>query len=288
GGAGADTLSGLGGNDVLIGGAGADTLIGGAGNDTFIVDNVGGVVIEAAGEGTDRVQTNLASYTLGDNVENLTFTGGGSHSGTGNALNNVMQGSTGADTLSGLAGNDVLSGGAGADTLIGGTGNDTYVVDNAGDVVTELPGEGIDTVQTTLAAYTLGANVENLTFIGGGAHTGIGNALSNRIQGGAGADTLDGAAGNDVLIGGLGNDRFVFSSTGFGSDTVQGFDANPAGGQDLLDISGLGISAASFAASVTISDIGASTLIQIGGDSILLLGIGDANTISAGDFLLAA
>ncbi|MBI2317612.1 MAG: calcium-binding protein [Betaproteobacteria bacterium] len=154
-------------------------------------------------------------------------------------------------------------------------------------MVTEALNDGIDTVQTTLAAYTLGANLENLTFIGGGAHTGIGNALSNRLQGGAGVDTLDGATGNDVLIGGLGNDRFVFSSVGFGSDTVQGFDANPAGGQDLLDISGLGISAATFAASVTISDIGASTLIQIGGDSILLLGVGDATTVTAGDFILA-
>ena len=37
----------------------------------------------------------------------------------------------------GGVGNDTLDGGAGADTLIGGTGNDTYVVDNAGDVVTE-------------------------------------------------------------------------------------------------------------------------------------------------------
>ena len=32
--------------------------------------------------------------------------------------------------------------------LIGGAGNDTYVVDNAGDVVTETAGEGTDTVQS--------------------------------------------------------------------------------------------------------------------------------------------
>ena len=32
-----------------------------------------------------------------------------------------------------------LDGKAGADTMIGGAGNDTYVVDNAGDIVTEPP-----------------------------------------------------------------------------------------------------------------------------------------------------
>ena len=45
--------------------------------------------------------------------------------------------------------------------MIGGAGNDTYVVDAAGDVVTEHAGEGTDTVQSGVT-YTLGANVENL------------------------------------------------------------------------------------------------------------------------------
>ena len=39
--------------------------------------------------------------------------------------------------------------------MLGGAGNDTYIVDNAGDVVSELAGQGIDTVRTTLANYTL-------------------------------------------------------------------------------------------------------------------------------------
>ena len=48
---------------------------------------------EAAGAGTDTVQTALASYTLGAaNVENLTFTGSGNFAGTGNALDNVITG----------------------------------------------------------------------------------------------------------------------------------------------------------------------------------------------------
>ncbi|MBW9056738.1 protease, partial [Rhizobium mesosinicum] len=83
---------------------------------------------------------------------------------------------------------------AGADTLIGGAGNDTYIVDVAGDVVTEAANEGTDLVKTALSTYALTniANVENLTFTGSGNFAGTGNALANIITGGAGNDTLDG------------------------------------------------------------------------------------------------
>jgi Ca2+-binding RTX toxin-like protein len=266
GGAQADILEGGEGNDRLDGGAGADILVGGVGNDTYVVDDVGDMVTELAGEGIDTVQS-LVSYTLGSDVENLTLTGTAAINGTGNELNNVITGNVAGNTLRGLGGNDTLrggaesdtleggegndrlDGGAGADLLVGGVGNDTYVVDDVGDVVTELAGEGTDTVQS-LVDYTLGADVENLTLTGTAAISGTGNDLNNVItgnaalntlrglggndtlRGGAESDTLEGGEGNDRLEGGLGADIYLFGR-GDGQDTLVDTDAS-AGVQDVL------------------------------------------------------
>ena len=100
------------------------------------------------------------------------MTGIGSISGTGNVLANTITGNSGANTL---------NGGLGADTLIGGAGNDIYVVDDAGDTVAELAGQGTDTVRTTLSGYTLGAELENLTYEGAEGFAGTGNGLVNTI-----------------------------------------------------------------------------------------------------------
>ncbi len=112
----------------------------------------------------------------------------------------MLLGGDGTDTLNGGTGNDVLDGGLGADTMAGGADNDVYRVGDAGDVVNETaPGSGgTDRVETTLAAYTLGTNVENLTYVGTGNFVGTGNTLGNTIIGGALADTLSGLGGNDT------------------------------------------------------------------------------------------
>lgn len=237
-----NTLTGGAGNDTLNGGAGADTLRGGTGNDIYVVDNTGDSVTENANAGTDTVQS-TRTYTLGSNLENLTLTGTTAINGTGNTLDNILTGNSVANTLTGNAGNDTLDGGVGNDILRGGTGNDTYVVDAAGDSVTENANEGTDMVQSAVT-YTLGTNLENLTLTGTTAINGTGNTLNNiltgnsaanTLTGNAGNDTLDGGASVDTLVGGTGNDMYRFGPGG-GQDTLSENDAT-AGNSDLVDVS---------------------------------------------------
>jgi len=236
--AGNDTLFGYGGNDMLDGGANNDTMVGGLGDDTYIVDATGDKITELANEGTDLVLTGIASYKLGDNVENLTFTYAGTSGGRaiGNAIANVFTGAAGADnllgndgndtlyamggndSLNGGAGNDLLDGGIGVDTMIGGLGDDRFIVDDTGDIVRESLDGGTDVVEAS-ATFTLGNNLENLTLTGTAAINGTGNRIANLLTGNSGDNILLGAAGNDTLLGMDGNDTL---NGGSGLDTLTG------------------------------------------------------------------
>jgi Ca2+-binding RTX toxin-like protein len=191
----------------INGGVGDDTMTGGAGNDTYVVGSVGDVVNETSALATeiDTVQSGV-SYVLGANVERLTLIGTSVISAKGNSLNNTLTGNGAANLISGGAGNDAMTGGA---------GNDIYVVDTAGDTVSETSALAteIDTVQSGIT-YSLGTNVENLTLTGSSTINGTGNNLNNVITGNSAVNNINGSTGDDTMIGGGGNDIYVVGNVG--------------------------------------------------------------------------
>lgn len=189
---GTDSIFGFGGDDTLNGGSSFDSLIGGDGADTV-----------NAGDGADWIR--------------------------GEAGNDILNGEGGNDKIFGEAGNDTLDGGTGSDIMTGGIGDDIYVYDSAGDRAIESADEGTDTIQSTASYTVLADNVENLTLIGSGNISGMGNGLNNTITGNSGDNVLTGGGGNDTLIGGEGSDTYMISdntdtitesTTAAGTDTV--------------------------------------------------------------------
>jgi Ca2+-binding RTX toxin-like protein len=208
----ADTLLGGAGNDGLWGGGG-DTLMGGVDNDRYYVTS-GDIVSEAFNEGHDTVETELASYTLTPNVEDLVFINDefdvtGAHHGIGNGRNNTITGAGGDDTLDGLGGVDTLNGADGGDTLNGGFGND--ILNGAG---------GNDTLNGDQDADTLDGGTGTDTLNGGsGNDTLYGRAENDILNGGADNDTLVGGEAKDTLTGGSGADTFRFHNVSESSVT---------------------------------------------------------------------
>ena len=227
--AGIDHLVGTAAVDTLDGGADADVMTGGDGNDTYTVDNAGDNIIEATGVPAGAIDNIFSSVTFTNkaNVERLFLTGTNAINATGLTTQaDYLSGNTAANTLTGLGGTDYLDGKAGADTLVGGLNSDTYIVDDVGDVVTELAGASAGTMDIINASlsFTTFANVErlNLTGTGNFAATGldgqadllIGNSGNNTLSGLGGNDNLQGGLGTDTMIGGDGNDIFYVENPG--------------------------------------------------------------------------
>ncbi len=323
---GSDSITGNLKDDLLIGGNGSDTLTGGGGNDTFlfasgdgrdvITDFAAGDVVRLddyySAQSITQVGSDVVVVLSGadqitfQNTDVATVQGGLQFAefpppvtltGTGGADNLI--GGAGDDTLNGLGGNDMLDGGAGADAMNGGVGNDVYYVENGGDAVTELSGQGTDTVHSTIG-YTLGANVENGVLDGTAAADLTGNTLANMLTGndsdnflyglggndtlvgGGGSDTLRGGVGADTLTGGAGADLFVFENGG-GNDKVTDF----VSGTDKIDLHLLGITSADVKTALS----GGNTIISVDADhngktdfTITLVGV---SHVASGDYIFA-
>ena len=273
-----DILLGGDGNDMLTGGLG-DYLDGGNGSDQLILDagmSASGVSLDfntLIATGSDTL-LGTAMYGFEDvagvygSLYNDVINVSSENYGTtllGRDGSDTLTGGTGNDRLDGGDGNDILAGGSGADQLAGGLGNDVYTMDGS-DTITEAANAGIDEVRTTIAAYTLGANLEHLTGTSAAGQSLTGNAISNTLNGGGGNDILEGVVGNDTLNAGSGADVLI---GGTGADSLRG-----NAGADVFRYNAATDSTA--AATDLIGDF------AVGLDRIDLSGI-DANTLAGGD-----
>jgi autotransporter-associated beta strand protein len=151
---------------------------------------LGSALVEGVTVNMEQFLANFSAATAKfttwtDTIDSITI--------NGNALDNIITGTTHADKIRGGLGKDTLNGGLGSDTA--------DYSDKTGAVVVTLNG-------ATAANVTIGGviednvkNIENL--VGGKAADKLtGDALANMLNGGVDvlADTLTGKAGNDIYI----------------------------------------------------------------------------------------
>jgi Ca2+-binding RTX toxin-like protein len=262
---GADTRTGTAGEDRYAGGAGADTLSTGLANDLVSGD-----------AGDDTINTGA-----GNDVIRFSGTGEGFDAVTGALDLDVIEAMTdGTDIgLRSVAGVETITANAHANVrILGSAAADTlnFAAVTLSGIVSINGGDGADVLTGSTGDDVI-----------------LGGNDGDSLAGGLGVDVLEGGAGNDAMNSGGGADFFRFLA-GFGNDTITGFDANATGGQDLLDVRQLGITAGTFVANVAIADgslaanggIAGSTLITIGGQTIRLLNIAPG-AINQTDFVLA-
>jgi Ca2+-binding RTX toxin-like protein len=264
------------------------------------------------GIGDNNAGVDVLAGTAGDDI----YSGGLSADTLGTAAgDDLISGDAGDDTINAGAGNDrirfagVLEG---FDDVGGGAGTDVIEARTPGTDIGLRAVAGVETVTSngfanvrilgSGAADTLNFSAVTLTGIqtingGAGADILTGSAAADVILGANGADTINGGPGNDIIEGGNGADtlngqggqnQFRYFA-GFGADIIAGFDANPTGGQDLIDLRGLGITAGTFAANVTIAagPVAGSTLVTVVGQgTIQLNGVGPA-AVTQTDFILS-
>ena len=250
-----DLIYDRGGNDTVYGGGGNDTFMAGGGEDRFYGgDGVDLLVLDVSGfaAGAFIVETDLTAGRNGgrgitagrdvlDSIEQVQVIGALNAWLNGSAVDNLLTGGDGNDTIYGLVGDDTLIGNGGNDFLIGGLGNDSLSGGAGNDTI--WAGAGDDVVEVESGNNEVWAGTGNDLLFGGTGNDILGGGAGddeidgraggrNQLWGGDGQDTIHasdngdtagGGWGNDVVWGGAGGDTLM---GGLGNDTLSALDGN--------------------------------------------------------------
>jgi Ca2+-binding RTX toxin-like protein len=273
GGHGNDTLNGGDGDDTLYGdvgyqfsGSGTDTLNGGAGNDMLAGGELGDVLNGGFGIDTAIYSSSSAAVTV-----NLAF---GTASG-GDADGDTL---TSIENVTGSSFNDMLVGSTAANTLDGGDGTDQVIYAFSGAAVSINLATNANTGSDAQGDILLA--VENVT---GSAFddTLVGNTAVNVLAGGDGNDVLDGAAGGDTLDGGAGRDTATYAQSNAAVTIDLIFGANTGGHAQGDVLQGIEDLVGSAFGDTLIGD-GGGNVIDGGAGDDLIVGYDGADTIRGG------
>ena len=210
-----------------------------------------------------------------------------------NAVNLVLNGGDGDDTIIGTAGNDTVFGGRGNDVALMGKGDDTFVWN---------PGDGNDTVEGQAGTDTLlfnGANInENIGISANGSRVLFTRDVANitmdlngvehlqfNARGGSDTITVNDLTGTDLSQ--VGIDLAGVSGSQIGDGQVDTIIINGTAGNDVINVAESNgvVTVTGLASTVTITGFDANDRIVInglGGDDVITAsGLGTAMQLTA-------
>jgi Ca2+-binding RTX toxin-like protein len=292
GGPGDDVVFGQRGNDTLLGGEGNDQLFGGIGDDLLRggpgADRLGG------GFGADSIDGNEGDdYVHGDGtIDRIADTGGGLD--TLSYATGVTPGFGG--TTPDFGDFPSASGERGVRLFLGEGGqNGNNGIAALGGGVDEVAGAGFETViGTPFSDYIVGTAANQTIYGGGGADALLGGGGSDELDGGADGDYVDGGAAvprdtTEVSVGFMASNQPGFAQLyAVGGSSADALTATYVPGPPAAVI--FHLSAGSFDESASaeagcdVSASDATCTLAAPLDSLLLAGMGGADTISAAGF----
>ncbi len=215
------------GNDRILGGAGVDTVSAGGADD--LAELAGGNDLACGQQGKDTLRGGGDADRLwggsetdvlyGDAGLDQVFGNSGDDVAYGGTEADVVEGNNGKDWITGGAGNDLVYGGTraagrtdnGEDDLYGDTGNDRLIGDN-GTVDDPASTADADAIPFDLDGATAAAGAGDRIHGGDGDDTAYGGLGSDQVNGDGDNDHLEGNNAADVVHGNDGEDAIAGGS----------------------------------------------------------------------------